>query len=86
MTEKWIPVTERLPEENGRVLVVLKEDAEAEKLGFDLHDTTIKIMMYSTQTGFNLPHHIPEWINEAIKQEVTHWLPLPELPEGVDNG
>lgn len=31
--------------------------------------------------GFRMPTHIPDWINEEINEEVTHWLPMPEPPK-----
>ena len=74
---KWINVKERLPEENGRYLVVLKRCGFVNDI--KLNDEEIKILRY--HDGWRLPYHIPEWINETLKQEVTHWMPLPEPPE-----
>lgn len=74
---RWISVTERLPEENDRYLVVLKRYGFVDDI--ELNDEEIKILRY--HDGWRLPYHIPEWINETLKQEVTHWMPLPEPPE-----
>jgi len=73
---KWIPCSERLPEEYGEFLVTMTEKAKAEDLGFDLDETYIRKMRYNSN-GWQLPRHIPSWINEAVKDEVLAWMPLP---------
>ena len=74
---RWIPVTERLPEENGMYLVTMTEKAKAEELGFDLDEIEVSKMRYNSN-GWQLPRHIPSWINEVVKDEVIAWMPLPE--------
>lgn len=74
--EQWIPCSERLPEEYGEFLVTMTEKAKAEDLGFDLDETYIRKMRYNSN-GWQLPRHIPSWINEAVKDEVLAWMPLP---------
>lgn len=32
--------------------------------------------------GFRMPTNIPDWINEEINEEVTHWMPMPQPPKG----
>lgn len=33
-----------------------------------------------------MPTHIPDWINEEINEEITHWMPQPEPPvDPIDN-
>lgn len=62
--QRWISVTERLPEEKGDVLVCdTREDfvASCEYLGHGL------------------------WLYDNIfwgTDDFTHWMPLPEAPEG----
>ena len=74
---RWIPVTERLPEENGMYLVTMTEKAKAEELGFDLDEIEVSKMRYNSN-GWQLPRHIPSWINEVVKDEVIAWMPVPE--------
>ncbi|MDO4648090.1 MAG: DUF551 domain-containing protein [Eubacteriales bacterium] len=58
---KWIPCSERLPEEESGVLVLTKT-----KKGFQNIDK-----------GFLLDGR---FVHRGTA-EVTHWMPLPELPE-----
>ena len=77
--QEWISVKDRLPEETGRYLAVKKRIAPDELGG---NRTDIVILRFFVDDGFRMPTHIPDWINEEINEEVTHWLPLPELPKG----
>ena len=83
----WIPCSERLPEEYGEFLVTMTEKAKAKDLGFDIDKTYIGKMRYNSN-GWQLPRHIPSWINEAVKDEVLAWMPLPEpyQEEGEKDG
>ena len=85
--QRWIPCSERLPEEYGEFLVTMTEKAKAKDLGFDIDETYIRKMQYNSN-GWQLPRHIPSWINEAVKDEVLAWMPLPELyqEEGEKDG
>ena len=85
--QQWIPCSERLPEEYGEFLVTMTEKAKAKDLGFDIDKTYIRKMRYNSN-GWQLPRHIPSWINEAVKDEVLAWMPLPELyqEEGEKDG
>lgn len=60
----WIPVSERLPEENAYVL------------GFDKENNDILVLKYSI--GIWFPTEFPE-------RNVTHWMPLPDLPQEPDS-
>ena len=77
--QEWIPVTERLPDETGRYLAVKKRIAP-DKLGGNRTD--IVILRFFVDNGFKMPTHIPDWINEEINDEVTHWMPMPHPPKG----
>jgi len=77
----WIPCSERLPEEYGEFLVTMTEKAKAKDLGFGIDETYIRKMQYNSN-GWQLPRHIPSWINEAVKDEVLAWMPLPEPYKG----
>ena len=76
---QWISVTERLPDETGRYLAVKKRIAPDE---FGGNRTDIVILRFFVDDGFRMPTHIPDWINEEINEEVTHWMPLPQPPKG----
>ena len=77
--QEWISVDDRLPDETGRYLAVKKRIAPDELGG---NRTDIVILRFFVDDGFRMPTHIPDWINEKINEEVTHWMPLPELPKG----
>lgn len=75
----WISVKDRLPDKTGRYLAVKKRIAPDELGG---NRTDIVILRFSVDDGFRMPTHIPDWINEEINEEVTHWMPLPDAPKG----
>ena len=62
--QKWIPVTERLPDEDVRVLVWLVADNPSKYTRIDTDR-----------------RHDSRWVR--WEKYVTHWMPLPEPPEGV---
>ena len=76
---QWISVDDRLPDETGRYLAVKKRIAPDD---FGGNRTDIAIIRFSADDGFRMPIHIPDWINKKINEEVTHWMPLPEMPKG----
>ena len=77
--QEWISVDDRLPDETGRYLAVKKRIAP-DKLGGNRTD--IVILRFFVDDGFRMPTHIPDWINDEINEEVTHWMPLPQPPKG----
>ena len=77
--QEWISVDDRLPDKTGRYLV-LKNRIAPDCLGGNRTD--IVILRFFVDKGFRIPTHIPDWINEEINEEVTHWMPLPEPPKG----
>ena len=65
--QKWIPVTERLPEKDVRVLVWMQDNEEGyTKMDTDRWSCTM-------EQGYH-------WIRWG--KSVTHWMPLPEPPKG----
>jgi len=70
----WIPVSERLPTHDTRVLVAAKQrDGEV----------VVKEMLF---VDWSLPPEPPDpaWSDDYGGEEfesVTHWMPLPEPPE-----
>lgn len=77
--QEWISVKDRLPDKTGRYLV-LKNRIAPDCLGGNRTD--IVILRFFVDKGFRMPTHIPDWINEEINEEVTHWMPLPKPPKG----
>ena len=64
-TQRWIPVTERLPEDSG-MYIVTANDGHAHRVTFVIWQKRNKI--------WNLTGARSYW-------RVTHWMPLPEPPE-----
>lgn len=77
--QEWISVDDRLPDKTGRYLAVKKRIAP-DYLGENRTD--IVILRFLVGDGFRMPTHIPNWINEEINEEVTHWMQLPKPPKG----
>ena len=78
--QEWISVKDRLPDKTGRYLV-LKNRIAPDCLGGNRTD--IVILRFFVDKGFRMPTHIPDWINEEINEEVTHWMPMPAPPKEV---
>lgn len=74
---RWIPIGERMPTERAYYLAVVERLAPEELGG---NETRIRIMRWMGE-DWRYAYHIPEWINEAITETVTHWKPLPSAPE-----
>lgn len=69
---KWIPVTERLPEEEGWYLVYTTPNRE--------HKSINKAMFCK---GYAWSNGEPYWRGAGGHwANVTHWMPLPEPPKG----
>lgn len=82
----WIPVTERLPEENGRYLTVVHRTVGPQYCNY-LFDDDIEVRITRYHQGeWKVPQYSQGWINEAITDIVTHWMQLPEpLQDGEKN-
>lgn len=73
--ERWIPVTERLPDVPGYVLVC---------------DNTAKIrriLWYHDSNGWGVDDKLPNryFGNASDWRRYSHWMPLPEVPKEVLN-
>lgn len=70
---RWIPVTERLPGDEQRVLAYY---------GFDRGDGYLG-MMFTQVLDYFARDPRPHFQHEGTNgMKVTHWMPLPEPPEG----
>lgn len=63
--QKWIPVSERLPEQHSSVIVYRKTKR-------------FSMLHYSSALGFHF--YDSEW-GDVTVDDVTHWMPLPEPPK-----
>ena len=73
VTRQWIPVTERLPDNDDFVLVVASGQAGNIRL-----DNAFELGQFSMSEGWILEMW-PEWEDP----KVTYWMPLPEPPNEV---
>ena len=73
---KWIPCSERLPNENGDYLVTLENGV-------------VKILGYSTTQRTTYPkgfYHIKDGFSwRQMQNPVVAWMPLPEPWKGADD-
>lgn len=75
--QKWIPVTDRLPEKITNKVIVLCKNGYR---GFGHYEN-----YKGKQTWYNLESDKPftDWdLEDCESYEVTHWMPLPEAPKG----
>ena len=63
---KWIPVTERLPEQTSRCLVA--------RMDFVTNTPFIDVLWFEKGVWWNRLH--------GGNYAVTHWMPLPQPPKG----
>lgn len=68
---RWIPVTERLPEIEQRVLVL------------DRHGNAM-VRTLLCLAGEKEPSFRPDGL--VPRKHITHWMPLPEAPRRMNNG
>lgn len=79
---RWIPVEERLPEEGGLYLVVVKYKYDHEEdFNYDV-DAAIFCPWHPDAYIDNQWNTFNDWDEGQQYLHVTHWMPLPELPKG----
>ena len=74
--QKWIPCSERLPENNVPVLYVWRSQNGAVSVLHGWHFEIRSLGSAWHQSGMGM--HRPD-------EEVTHWMPLPEPPKEDEN-
>ena len=67
--QRWIPVTERLPEPSDPATAVLGITKQGQCHVVYYYKAAINDVF----TGF---------YDSAVKRDITHWMPLPEPPKG----
>ena len=79
---KWIPVTERLPELHTDDY----EEPDGSRMQVEVSDDqwVITISGYQTKARYETCVVFQGWVGEygETVRNVTHWMPLPELPKG----
>lgn len=65
---RWIPVSKKMPEERGCYLVTVKHRYDGKPV--------------TREASWNGADWLSCEKREEITPRVTHWMPLPELPEG----
>ncbi len=84
---RWIPVTERLPDKECRCLVCTKGEygSGVDIAGYCIEPTP-KGIFYEDEmdSGFVIDMRTTHGVCVAINEIVTHWMPLPEPPAGVE--
>ena len=82
---KWIPVSERLPEEDKEVLITYKgKGDELDKPYSNIDITTYGQMYFGGNKVGNYKHWRSPFQYFNDNYEVTAWMPLPEPYEGGD--
>ena len=92
MANEWISVKDRLPEKDGKYLVVeysktfKKQYLNVSSFAVDLHKID-KYDFYHEKDRSGFYGYSSEW-GYFKESDITHWMPLPEPPqkEGADNG
>jgi hypothetical protein len=81
--QKWIPVAERLPEEDGQYLVFQKHTYGTYTAVLQFAKDGRKVDKYDFHRGWKNVwyRYDSEWGYITI-DNVTHWMPLPEAPKG----
>lgn len=80
---RWIPVTERLPEDRDRVLISTdffgNETQYVEIAGFAISGESVDEYDLSGKT--NIFFNLDDESGYYEETHVTHWMPLPEPPK-----
>lgn len=78
---EWVAISERLPDLGEEVLLLdsweTKAGEKSIRVGYLESVTTLK-----TSSGVS---HSYEWGGTEFALNITHWMPLPDLPCDIDN-
>ena len=81
--QKWIPVTERLPEHRGEYLVVKQLFGDSYVRVVSFAKDGRKISKYDFQNRWkNVWYEYDSEYGYITIDSVTHWMPLPDAPKG----
>lgn len=78
---KWIPVSERLPEKDGRYLVFKRHwnNTWFDVLGFAKNGE--RVSKYDLENAKDVWYGYDSEYGYFSVDSVTHWMPLPEVPK-----
>ena len=81
--QKWIPVTERLPDIGDTYLVVVKYKYDWEK-EYNIDTDVAMFYPYDNPDAYidNRWNTYIDWDEGQQYIHITHWMPLPEPPKG----
>lgn len=81
--QRWIPVTERLPEEDVEVLITYRyKEGEGDRSHSDIDITTYGQMYFGGNKVGNHKHWREPFEYFTSNYEVVAWMPLPEAYKG----
>ena len=81
--QRWIPVSERLPENVGSYLIYYHEWSNGDFLP-KYDDYRIRVMRFMNNGKWCMPVCADKRCEADTNREVTHWMHLPEPPRKDD--
>ena len=78
---RWVPVSERLPEDVGSYLTYYHEWSNGDFLP-KYDDYRIRVMRFMNNGKWCMPACTDKRCEADTNREVTHWMPLPLAPKG----
>ena len=78
---RWIPVSERMPDDVGSYLVYYHEWSNGDFLP-KYDDYRIRVMRFMNNGKWCMPVCTDKRCEADTNREITHWQPLPEPPKG----